>query len=56
MGWEGPFAAGPHMVMMKAGRRLNIPNPHGSDIDWTLTKRILRKAEIDPADWDKLGN
>jgi hypothetical protein len=43
------------MAMFKAGCRLSIPNPHGADIDWTLTKRILKKARIDPADWDKLG-
>ncbi len=55
MGWEGPWAAGPHMAMFKAGQRLSVPNPHGGDIDWTLTKRILKKALIDPAEWDKLA-
>jgi hypothetical protein len=43
------------MGMIKAGIRLNIPNPHGGDIDWTLTKRILKQAGIDPAEWEKLG-
>ena len=55
MGWEGPRAAGPHMAMSKEGRRISVPNPHGGDIDWTLTKRILKKARIDPAAWDTLG-
>ena len=43
------------MVMLKDGRRISIPNPHGADIDWTLTKRILKKARIESEEWDKLG-
>ena len=42
--------------MTKDGRRVFIPNPHGSDIDWSLTKQILKQAGIDPGEWKKLGN
>ena len=43
--------------MRKIGRKpIHIPNPHGSDLDWTLVKRILKQAEIDPVEWDKLGD
>lgn len=53
-GWDGPYPKGPHMYMAKGNRRITIPNPHGSDIDWSLTKRILDQAGIDPEEWDKL--
>lgn len=43
-----------NMVNSK-GSPLPIPNPHGGDIDWSLTKRILKQANIDPTDWDKLA-
>jgi hypothetical protein len=44
------------MGMVSAdGQRVTIPNPHGGDIDWSLTKRILAQAGIDPAEWNKLG-
>jgi hypothetical protein len=43
------------MVMRLGDHTITIPNPHGSgDLDWTLVKRILTQAEIDPADWEKL--
>jgi predicted RNA binding protein YcfA (HicA-like mRNA interferase family) len=52
LGWEGPFQKGKHPFMMKAGVRLTIPNPHGSEIDWSLTKRILQQAEITAEEWE----
>lgn len=55
LGWEGPRPRGSHMSMVKGEERLFIPNPHGKDIDWTLTKRILKQAGIDPDEWDKLA-
>ncbi len=41
--------------MRKGRHTVPIPNPHGSDLDWTLVKRILIQAGIDPKEWDKLG-
>jgi hypothetical protein len=29
-----------------------IPNPHGGDIDWPLTKRILDQAGISREEWE----
>ncbi len=56
LGWRGPFSGGSHQHMEKGERRQTIPNPHGSgDVDWTMVKRMLRQAEIDPAEWDQLG-
>ncbi len=54
--WLGPEAGGKHPIMRKTGRKpIHIPNPHGSDLDWTIVKRILVQAGIDPAEWEKLG-
>ena len=56
LGWEGPYGGGKHMNMVNSkGSPLPIPIPHGGDIDWSLTKRILKQANIDPTDWDKLA-
>jgi len=56
LGWTGPFFdGGKHPTMDKGSVSIRVPNPHGSDIDWTLTKRLLKQAHIDPAEWDKLG-
>lgn len=56
LGWDGPYGGGKHMNMVNAqGRPLPIPNPHGGDIDWSLTKRILQQAGIDPKEWDKIA-
>lgn len=52
--WTGPYQDGKHPFMVKGEMRLTIPNPHAGDIDWSLTKRILRAANISPEDWDRL--
>lgn len=54
-GWRGPFAGGKHPIMQKNDQTIHIPNPHGGDIDWSLTKRILKQANIEIQDWDKLA-
>lgn len=55
-GWQGPEAGGDHTQMRNAaGKKLPVPNPHKGDIDWSLTKRILKNAGIDPKDWDSLA-
>ena len=43
------------MVMDKGTLTIRIPNPHGSDLDWTLVKRLLKQAGIDSHDWDNFG-
>jgi predicted RNA binding protein YcfA (HicA-like mRNA interferase family) len=55
-GWEGPFPRGKHMGMGHPdGRRVMVPNPHGSDLDWTLVKRILEQAGVSKDEWDALS-
>ncbi len=55
LGRIGPFPGGKHAVMEKSNRTTRIPNSHRGDIDWSLAKRILRQAEINPDEWEKLG-
>jgi hypothetical protein len=53
-GWQGPFPGKRHSLMRKGDFTIPIPNPHGSDIDWSLTKRILKLTGIEPDEWDKM--
>lgn len=53
--WSGPDPASKHPIMMKGNYTIHIPNPHGSDLDWTLVKKILKQAGIDPKEWEDAG-
>ncbi len=53
-GFEGPFAGGKHEFLVKGELRLVVPNPHQSEISKDLLVRILRQANIDRAEWEKL--
>ena len=55
LGWSGPEGGGSHPFMRKAGRRLIVPNPHGSDLDWTLLKRVLAQGRISSEEWEASG-
>ncbi len=55
LGWDGPRQRGKHAFLVKDGRRLTIPNPHRGDVDWSLMKRILQQAGVDPDDWDRVA-
>jgi len=39
--------------MRKGTHTVPLPNPHGIDLDWTLVKRILKQADIDPDEWER---
>lgn len=54
LGWDGPYQRGVHPFLVKQEMRLTIPNPHHGDIDWSLMKRVLRQAQISPADWESV--
>lgn len=54
LGWTGPEAGKRHGAMRKGPHTVPIPNPHRGDLDWTLVKRILKQAEIDPDEWERL--
>lgn len=51
LGFEGPFAGAKHQFMVRGGRTIRIPNPHGADIGVPLLRELLRQAGIDPAEW-----
>jgi predicted RNA binding protein YcfA (HicA-like mRNA interferase family) len=53
-GFEGPRAGGKHEFLVKGELRLIVPNPHQSEISKDLLLRILRQANIDRAEWEKL--
>jgi predicted RNA binding protein YcfA (HicA-like mRNA interferase family) len=53
-GWDGEYQHGKHPFMVKSGVRVTIPNPHRGDLDWSLVKRILKDADIDPDEWEQL--
>lgn len=55
LGWEGPNPGTRHSAMAKGAHLVRIPNPHGSDLDWTLVKRILKQAGITQDEWEKAG-
>ena len=41
--------------MIKGQKKIRIPNPHGSgDIHISLVKEILRQANIDINEWDRI--
>jgi hypothetical protein len=52
LGWEGPYSGGKHSFACKGSLRVRVHNPHGSDIDWSLTKRILEQAGIRVEEWE----
>ena len=53
-GFDGPYSGGKHSFMVKGELTLTVPNPHGSDIGRELLARILRQAEINREQWERL--
>jgi hypothetical protein len=41
--------------MRKGTHTIPIPNPHCRELDWSLVKRVLKQAEIDPDEWERLN-
>lgn len=52
LGWEGPLSGGRHLFMKQGKHKVRIPNPHGSTIDVSLLKEILRQAGISDDAWN----
>jgi predicted RNA binding protein YcfA (HicA-like mRNA interferase family) len=50
-GFEGPYAGGKHLYMIKDNLRLTLPNPHKKEISVDLLIRILKQAGISRKDW-----
>ncbi|HEY4612665.1 MAG TPA: type II toxin-antitoxin system HicA family toxin [Bacteroidota bacterium] len=54
LGFDGPFSGGKHQFMKKGPLKVHIPNPHRSDINASLLKRILRQANITEEEWESV--
>ncbi len=54
-GWTGPVQKGKHPYLAKNGQRLTLPSPHEGDVDWSLTKRILKQAGLSAEEWERLS-
>ena len=54
LGFEGPFSGGNHQYMVKGELKVALPNPHRGDIGRGLLLQILRQADIEREDWEKL--
>ena len=54
LGFYGPYSGGKHQFMLKGTLTLRIPNPHQGDIGKELLARLLRQANIDKDEWEKL--
>jgi predicted RNA binding protein YcfA (HicA-like mRNA interferase family) len=52
LGWEGPLSGGRHLFMKLNAHKVRIPNPHGSTIDVSLLKEILKQAGISADAWN----
>lgn len=52
LGFDGPFAGGRHLFMVKGKFKLHIPNPHSGDISKYLISEILHQAGISHKEWD----
>lgn len=50
-GFEGPFAGGKHLFMIKNKIRLTVPNPHKKEISIPLLSNLLKQAGISKEDW-----
>ncbi len=53
LGFEGPFAGGKHLYMVRGDLVLTIPNPHRREVSVDLLRRILRQADISRQEWDQ---
>jgi len=52
LGFEGPFSGGRHEFLLRADRRLIIPNPHHGDISVDLLVRLLDEAGVTRQAWE----
>jgi predicted RNA binding protein YcfA (HicA-like mRNA interferase family) len=53
-GFDGPYSGGRHQFMVKGQLKVFVPNPHDGDIGRNLLAKILKEADIDRAEWEKL--
>ncbi|MBK7203728.1 MAG: type II toxin-antitoxin system HicA family toxin [Anaerolineae bacterium] len=52
LGFEGPLSGGRHEFLVRADRRLIVPNPHRGDISVDLLVRLLDEAGVTRQEWE----
>ncbi len=52
LGFDGPYSGGRHEFMLRADRRLILPNPHRQTVSADLLTRLLRQAGITRQEWE----
>ena len=52
LGFDGPYIGGSHEFMLRADRRLILPNPHRQTVSADLLTRLLRQASITREEWE----
>jgi hypothetical protein len=55
LGFDGPFSGGRHEFLLRADRRLILPNPHRGDISVDLLARLLDEAGVTREEWEKVA-
>jgi predicted RNA binding protein YcfA (HicA-like mRNA interferase family) len=51
LGFEGPFAGGKHLFMLKGALRLTLPNPHKQAVGVALLAKILKQTGVSRDEW-----
>lgn len=51
LGFNGPYAGGRHLFMLRGDCRLTLPNPHRGKISVDLLQRVLRQAGVPKEEW-----
>ena len=52
LGFDGPYTGGRREFMLRADRRLILPNPHRQTVSADLLTRLLRQAGITRQEWE----
>ncbi len=52
LGFEGSYSGGRHEFLVRADRRLIVPNPHRGDISVDLLVRLLDEAGVTRQEWE----
>lgn len=54
LGFEGLYPGGNHQYMQKGNLKVRVPNSHKSEIGKNLLLDILKQADIETDQWEKL--
>jgi len=55
LGFQGPYAGGKHLMMVRGQVRLTLPNVHAQEIGIDLLIRVLKQAGVSREEWERVG-